>query len=127
MLRLARYQPRDRRLALRREQGEGGVGVAEDAHVQRAWGGGAGGVGTGGVGTGGVGTRGGAEALVEASYAQVVGGLGGRAEGAVLRGGRLGREGGLELKARVRVRARARPKVWDGVRDRVSACVVKEA
>ena len=127
MLRLARYQPRDRRLALRREQGEGGVGVAEDAHVQRAWGGGAGGVGTGGVGTGGVGTRGGAEALVEASYAQVVGGLGGRAEGAVLRGGRLGREGGLELKARVRVRARAGPKVWDGVRDRVSACVVKEA
>jgi hypothetical protein len=117
VLRLARYQPRDRRLALRREQGEGGVGVAEDAHVQRAWGGGA----------GGVGTRGGAEALVEASYAQVVGGLGGRAEGAVLRGGRLGREGGLELKARVRVRARARPKVWDGVRDRVSACVVKEA
>ena len=81
LLRLSRHQPRDGSTALRREQREARVGVAVHADVQRARGGGGGGLCAG------------AEGLVGALYAQAVGAQGGRAEGAVLRGGRLLRVG----------------------------------
>ena len=116
VLGLTRDQARDGGTALRREEREGRVAVAEDTHVQRARGGG------GGVGVGvNVGAR--AEAIVETPDAEEVVGQGGRAEGALVRGGRLVRGRGRATatargrgRGRVRVRARVRVRVRVRVR-----------
>ena len=107
VLGLTRDQTRDGGTALGREEREGRVAVAEDTHVQRARG--------GGGGAGGGGADAGAEAIVETPDAEEVVGQGGRAEGALVRGGRLVRSRGratATATARGRGRVRVRARGW---------------